>query len=285
MNNILVPYDFNPPSALALDWSIRLARQLKCAITLLYVSEIQGFMSSIFNHEQDEELIEKISDQLDTTAAHISLKSGVNIEARMQQGRVYKTIIDMAAETGAAFIVMGTRNNDPLERDEKPMVGRNTSRVIRMASCPVITIDSNLLSVGFKNLLLPLDLTKISLQKTVWAIKMAGIFGVGIKAVSALWSVNDPEIMDRLLIQMQQVKVTIEEAGIKCSTKIIENPAGEKTSVPAILDYAEKEGDIGLIVIMTQQESALVEFFVGSHAQEFIRLSQIPVMSVVPVEN
>jgi nucleotide-binding universal stress UspA family protein len=84
---------------------------------------------------------------------------------------------------------------------------------------------------------------------------------------------------------MEQVKETIEAAGIKCSTKIIETPADEKTSVPVILDYAKQEGDIELIIIMTQQEWALVEFFVGSHAQEFIRNAEIPVMSVVPEET
>ncbi len=59
---------------------------------------------------------------------------------------------------------------------------------------------------------------------------------------------------------------------------------GEKTAVPTLLDYAAKKGDVDLIVIMTQQESAIVEFFIDSIAQEMIRRSGIPVMSVVPKE-
>jgi len=35
---------------------------------------------------------------------------------------------------------------------------------------------------------------------------------------------------------------------------------------------------------MTQQEASVIEFFMGSRAQEFVRLSQIPVMSIVPKE-
>ncbi|MFH1119375.1 MAG: universal stress protein [Bacteroidota bacterium] len=285
MNNILVPFDFNPQAGLALEWSVQLAKQLKCGITILYVNEIQGLFLSVFKHEQDEELLEKISDQLDSTAAKISLRTGVNIDARMQQGRVYAAIVDASKELQSPFIVMGTRSNDPSDRDEKPMVGRNTARVIRMSGCPVITFGGNKLPEKSKSVLLPLDLTKVTRQKTAWAISMAKIHGAGIKAVSAHWSVNNPEIMARLLLQMEQVKETIEAAGVKCSTHIIETATGEKTAVPAILDFAEKEGDVGMIVIMTQQESALVEFFVGSHAQEFIRNSGIPVMSVVPEEN
>jgi nucleotide-binding universal stress UspA family protein len=285
MNNILVPYDFNPQSVLALDWSLQLAKQVNCSITVLYVNELQGIISSVFNKQQDEELLERISDEMDSTVARLSIRSGLEIDARIQQGRVYSVILEVAAELQSSYIVMGTRSNDPDDHDPKPMVGRNTSRVIRMAKCPVISIGGNTLPDSCKSVLLPLDLTKETLQKTTLAISMAKIFGAGIKAVSALWSVNNPEIMARLILQMQKVKETIEAAGIRCTTHIIETTSGEKTAVPLILDYAAKEGDVGLMVIMTQQESALVEFFVGSHAQEFIRLSGIPVMSVVPEEQ
>jgi nucleotide-binding universal stress UspA family protein len=285
MNNILVPYDFNPQSVLALDWSLQLAKKLHCNVTMLYVNELQGIISSVFSKEQDEEILEKIGEEMDTTAARLSLGSGLDVEVRIQQGRVYSVILDVAAELQSSFIVMGSRSNDPDDHDQKPMVGRNTSRVIRMAKCPVISIGGTYLPDNCNSVLLPLDLTKETLQKTERAISMAKIFGAGIRAVSAIWSVNNPEIMARLILQMDKVKETIEAAGVRCTTHIIETISGEKTAVPLILDYAAKEGDVGLMVIMTQQESALVEFFVGSHAQEFIRLSVIPVMSVVPEEQ
>ena len=69
-----------------------------------------------------------------------------------------------------------------------------------------------------------------------------------------------------------------------CSFEIVESDDDEKTLVPAILNYAEQQGDIDLILILTQQEIGIVEYFVGSHAQEFIRLSPIPVMSIIPKE-
>jgi hypothetical protein len=37
-------------------------------------------------------------------------------------------------------------------------------------------------------------------------------------------------------------------------------------------------------MIMTQQEAGMIEFFMGSRAQEFVRLSAIPVMSIAPRE-
>lgn len=285
MKNILVPYDFNSQSVRALDQAIHLAQKTHSNVTLLYVHELPGFVSALFKEHQDEELLEKISEELETVAAKISFKSGINTDIRIQQGRTFSTIVEVADELMADFIVIGTRSKDSLIDNTKPMVGRNTSRVIRMAGCPVITVGGTNHYNGCRAILLPLDLTKETRQKIGMAIKMAKIYDAQIKAVSALWSTHNPEIRSKLELQMLHVKNTIEMAGLKCCTQMIETPSGAKTSVPAILDYACNEKDIDLIVVMTQQESSLVEFFIGSHAQEFIRLSEIPVMSVIPKES
>lgn len=284
MNNILVPYDFNKQSELALEQAMNLAKHLKSKIVLLCVSE-QGFLPSLFGDDRDDEIAEKINDHLDTIATRMSLRSGIDIEASFQKGRVYSTIIKVAEEIKAKFIVMGIRSAESNEPGKKKMIGANTSRVIRSAGCPVITISGTSHHEGCRSILLPMDLTKVTKQKVGWAIDMAKIYGAKIRAVSALWSINDPEIINKLNIQMEQVKQTILAAGVECEAEIIESPRGERTHVPAILDYARSKGDVDLIVIMTQQEYSIVEFFVGSHAQEFLRISEIPVVSVVPSEN
>lgn len=284
MNNILVPYDFNRQSELALEQAVNLAKHFKSKITLLYVAEMQGFLSSIFADDKDEDILEKINDHFDSIASKVSLRSGIDIEATIRKGRIYSMINKVAEELNADFIVIGTRSTDTDEPERKRMVGANTSRVIRSAVCPVITISGSTHYDGCRSILLPLDLTKETKQKVGWAIDMARIYGSKIVAVSALWSLKEPEIINQLNIQMNQVKSFIENAGIECEAEIIETPKGEKTHVPNILEYARSKGDIDLIVIMTQQEFSVVEFFVGSHAQEFIRRSEIPVVSIVPRE-
>ena len=103
--------------------------------------------------------------------------------------------------------------------------------------------------------------------------------------VSALWSKDDPAIIDKLLHQGDMVTDFITDNGIQSTFEIIESHGGDSTFVPSILNYAAQQGDIDLIIICTQQEVGIVEFFVGSHAQEFIRLSEIPVMSVIPKDS
>jgi nucleotide-binding universal stress UspA family protein len=283
MDTILVPYDFNRQSEHALEQAINLARHTKSKITLLYVNESQGFLASLFTDQQDEEMLEKINDHLDSVAARTSLRSGVDVDATMQSGRIYSIIIKTAEDVKARFIVMGTRSSEGSDTERKTMLGANTSRVIRSAPCPVITISGSTHYDGCRSILLPMDLTKETKQKVGWAIEFAKIYGAKIRAVSALWSSN-PEIISKLNLQMNQVKKFILDAGVECEAEIIESPKGEKTHVPAILDYARTKGDVDLIVIMTQQEFSIVEFFVGSHAQEFLRCSEVPVVSVIPKE-
>jgi nucleotide-binding universal stress UspA family protein len=129
-----------------------------------------------------------------------------------------------------------------------------------------------------------MDLTKETRQKVTIAIELAKFYGAGIKVVSALWSKKDPVVVNKLYQQGNQVTEFIASAGIESTFEVVENEGGEKTLVPSVLKYASEQGDIDLIIILTQQEIGIVEYFVGSHAQEFIRLSDIPVMSIIPKE-
>jgi nucleotide-binding universal stress UspA family protein len=281
MNKILIPIDFQKQSFLALEQSFNLARLINAEIVLIYVFEQSGIFSGIFSNDQNDELLSKIDERLAELAGRTAISSGLTISYRIEKGRIYTKITDVAKEIGASYIIMGTHSSETDEIQEKRF-GANSSRVIRLAHCPVITINSKQLFNGCRNILLPLDLTKETRQKVTFGIEIAKIYGAGIKVVSALWSKDDPAIVSRLYQQGDQVTDFISNAGIPCTFDITESHGGERTLVPSILNYAAQQGDVDLIIICTQQEVGIVEFFVGSHAQEFIRLSDIPVMSVIP---
>ncbi len=283
MNKILIPIDFQKQSFLALEQSYNLARLLKAEIMLLYVHEQAGIFAGLFSNDQNNEMLSKIDEKLAELAGRASISSGLAVTYRIEKGRIYSKITDVAKEIQAQYIVMGTHSSDESEDQEKH-VGANTSKIIRSSTCPVITLNSKHLYHGCRNILLPLDLTKETRQKVTMGIEIARIYGAGIRVVSALWSKNDPSIVGRLYQQGQQVTDFITSAGVDCSFEVVESRGGERTLVPSILNYATQQGDVDLIIILTQQEIGIVEFFVGSHAQEFIRLSDIPVMSVIPKE-
>ncbi|WP_367327709.1 universal stress protein, partial [Lentimicrobium sp.] len=153
------------------------------------------------------------------------------------------------------------------------------------AHCPVITIGGRTHYDGCRTILLPLDHHAETGQKVKWAIKLAGIYGAQVRVVGAISMEQKERVREKIRRQVVSVHDQIKNAGIGCEAEVLEVQAAEKDIVASLLNYAQSKGDIDLIIIMTQQESAIVEFFVDSSAQEFIRRSDIPVMSVVPKES
>jgi nucleotide-binding universal stress UspA family protein len=284
MMQILVPVDFETQSLIAMEQSYNLARLLPAKIVLLYVYDPPAGLRSLFGASYDADILKKLEERLNELSARVKAETGLQISSILETGQVYSKILETADKIQAQFIIMGTHSQPELPGNAVGVLGANSSRVLRSTKCPVITINARHHNDGCRNILLPLDLTTESRQKVTWGIKIAKIYGAGIKVVSGIWSMNDPAIRNRLKILAGQVKNVIENEGIRCTAEIVENVENEKALIPAVLNYAEKQGDIDLIMIMTQQESGVIEFFVGSRAQEFVRLSQIPVMSIAPKE-
>jgi nucleotide-binding universal stress UspA family protein len=83
---------------------------------------------------------------------------------------------------------------------------------------------------------------------------------------------------DLAIYQLETTQHYIQEKGITCSIKLLqENASTAKT----ILTYADEE-KIDIIMLMTQQEANIKQWFVGSTAKEIIHHSKIPVLSIAP---
>lgn len=281
MNKILIPVDFEKQSLLAIEQSFSLAHTILAEITLLYVHEPSGIFSSIFSDDQKSEFLIIIDERLAEIAGKATLSSGLTVNYRIEKGKIYSKIIEVSKEINAQFIVMGTHSSDQ-EGEQGRRVGVNTARVVRSAKCPVITVNGSQVYTGCRNILLPLDLTKESRQKVTLGIEIARYYGAGIKVVSAFTQKNEKTEAGKLYQQGEQVTTFIASAGIDCTFEVIEIKDDDKTYVPSVLKYAEEQGDIDLIIISANQEVGLVEYFVGSLSQDFIRLSEIPVMTVIP---
>ena len=284
MMKLLIPVDFEPQSLIALEQSYNLARLLPAEIVLLYVYDPPAGIRSLFGASYDEDILKKLEERLAGLSDKVKSETGLQVSNILETGQVYSKILETANKIQAQFIIMGTHSQPEVPGNAVGVLGANSSRVLRSTKCPVISINARHHYDGCRNILLPLDLTTESRQKVTWGIKIAKIYGAGIKVVSGIWSKNDPEVRSRLKFLAGQVKQVIEKEGIRCTAEIVEGVENEKALIPTVLNYADQQGDIDLIMIMTQQESSVIEFFVGSRAQEFVRLSPIPVMSIAPKE-
>ncbi|MDT8393435.1 MAG: universal stress protein [Bacteroidales bacterium] len=285
-NTILVPFDFSERAQAALEESFNLAKMTGLEITLFHVIRDNQGIFSAFGSERSrsmkKEYEDQMRDQLQDYAAEASRKSGNKVGAVISHGKAHDKILKGAHLLHSKFIVQGI-NSDPVG-SKSTYIGDNALRVIKKAECPVITVKNPRRFDGCRSILLPLDLSQETRQKVGHAIEMARMFGSTIKVVSVYWSTTDKDILNRLRMQMKQVKDFISKSNVEVTTHIINKSGTAKILAPLILDYAKAEKDIDLVMIMTQTEAGLFDLFLGSSAQYFITHSEVPVMSIIPKE-
>jgi len=277
--NIVVPMDFRPQAEGALNQAVGIAKLLKRQIVLLYIHQEKGVLSSIFSKEQTKLFDEAVASKLAGRAKEKSEEYGVEIVWHlMHHNSIHTAIVEFSQEHKSELIVMGRG-----EKEDCSFIGANTSRVLRYSKVPVITVCAlQEVPQHYRSILLPLDLTKETRQKVNWGVILAKLFGAKIKVVSALWDKNNENIVKQLKSQMLQVESFIRKQGVECTTELVTASEKAKTLVPIILKYVEDHGDIDMILIMTQQETGITEFFMGSYASELIRKAKVPVMSIIP---
>ena len=147
MNKILVPYDFSETAHHALDFAMQMAYKAgACDVTLFHV--IQAPSASAFQKVmgggqpdlaevlQMKDMIAKIKDMMDQLIAdHATANVTVNRKVRI--GNPDIEIIEEVEKEGTEMVVMGTTGADGLDEF---FVGSNAEKVVRHASCPVITM-------------------------------------------------------------------------------------------------------------------------------------------------
>lgn len=277
-NNILVPLDFSEQSLIALEQAYNIASVFKSELTILNVITTSTPVWSLFTDGEKRDIESKLNSKLQNLADEIVAKTGLKVNAIVEKGKVVDTILHIVDKLNIMFIVLGVTRSTELK---SKILGTFATRIIREAKCPVITIKGRYHLSGCDNILLPLDLTKVTTQKVDLAIWLGKHFKSTIHAVTVI-TTKDAASISKFEEQLLEVKNEIEAASIKCSTKMIElSSGGNEKYTEALLIYGERI-QAGLIMIMTQQESDVKKFFVGSLATEIMNHSEIPVMSCIP---
>ena len=276
-NKILVPIDFSEQSLIALSQSYNLAKEIRAEVILLYVIEEVNPMVKMFIKGLDE-IRDAVESNLKNLAEEKSKETGLEISSIVAEGKIYAKIIEVATLIKATFIVMGTKG-----AENSKFIGSNALKVVKTAPCPVISIKGKKHKKGCDRILLPLDLTKETSDKVNKAIAVAKVFKAEIYAVSILLTGRE-EVVNKLKDQLTLVKQYIEKKQVKCTAEMVKILKTEDKLSNAVIEYGQKiEAD--LIMIMTQQETDIKAFFIGSNAREVINNSDIPVLSIQPNEK
>jgi nucleotide-binding universal stress UspA family protein len=139
LRHIVVGTDFSEGAERALDTAIHLARPGVTRITLVHTCELSaelGVPDRLATPALDGELVRISGEQLAEAVARRS-GSGIEIAGVLRTGKPWEKINNVAAEVGAAVIVIGrTGAGGGANAD----IGSVAMRLLRTASRPVLTV-------------------------------------------------------------------------------------------------------------------------------------------------
>ena len=276
-NKILVPVGFSEQSLAALKQACLIAKIKKSEVIILSVIEEQSKISGLLIDNPFEEIRSKVKDKLDEISEMHSSKFSVKVDSMVASGKIYEQIVEVSTMINANLIVMGT-NGSP-KGVIKKFIGSNAERVVRLSNIPVITIKENTSTENFDNIILPLDLGKETKEKVTFAIEYARYWNSTIRIVSVFLKDNTNE-KNILIKNLNQVSNFISNAGVKCTSELIEGE--KKQSLGDFVINYEKKFDSDLIIIMTKKEELALSNNLSVTARYIIHNSKIPVMSIKP---
>ncbi len=274
-NKILVCIDFQKQSLSALHQCYDISRFLKAEVVLLYVIESTDFFSKIFSTEASiEKTKAEVTQRLQQLIENECAASNLNFSYIVKAGKVSDVVIETAKEISARFIIMGKNGSSS---GFKKFIGSNTTKIISESDFPVISVKGSH-SIGYKNIVLPLDLSKSTREKVASAVSFAKFFGSHIHLVS-VHSVGIIHQATNLYNRIKKIERVFHHNDIECTHQFFRRK--DKYDHEYVLQYAN-EVNADLIMIMTHQEGSVSDYYIGAFAHHIINESEIPVLSLTP---
>ncbi len=267
MNNIIVGFDFSAGSANAVDLTIDIANRWQCDIRLVYVKQ----------HENEDEVpIRQDIERRNKAVEH--LLKGIKLEYVIRCGNVSEELNKQAQDDDAVLIVVGTNGMSGFKRN---WIGRNTYSTISNATAPILCVREGFdFRKTLDKIVVPIDNTITTRQKVPIALKFALTFGSELH-VLAIYSSDNSGLRHMVDNYSNQVCKYLSEKGAK-HTLAERDLEGDASAL--ILSYAD-EIDADMIVIMTEQESAITDWLLGSTAEKMLHNSNRPILSIRPAHE
>lgn len=141
LKQILVPTDFSACSRNALGYALRLAQQFGARLLLVNVVEPMIVPENMLMAvpelpEAGGNLVNDAQERL-AQLVRREVPAGVKADTTVRVGRPYHEIIETAREAQADLIIIATHGYTGLRH---VFLGSTAERVVRHASCPVLTV-------------------------------------------------------------------------------------------------------------------------------------------------
>ncbi len=248
-NLYIVMHDFTSVGDVALKYALHLGRHIHTEIQLLHLVAAK-------------EDIPKAQIKMNAIIEAIDCPEGIEISKLIKIGSIYEDVGKIAKEEGVQLILMGTHGAKGMQK----LLGSNAMKVITSSEIPFLVVQKDTPFNEIKNILVPIDLSKESLQIVNIAGDMATIYGADVHVVGEKH--NDELLSQQMKNRILIVKNQYLDRKIPCTVELLKDSGSYQKK---IMNYA-KEKNIDLISIAYHSESLLPQF--DTFAQSLITNDQ-----------
>ena len=292
LNKILWANDGSKESRGALRWAEMFASRFGAKIMVISVIESPGLNTLEVPQELKRE-ISLIDRGLMTKEARrlrrvetILKQKGIEAETRVAKGVPYEEIIKAAQSQGADLIAMGKRG---LNLWARMLLGSTTTRVLREARLPVLTVHQWMKKPAVKTIVVPSCFAPADNVSLEWALELAQKLGASLFLLHIIeahrsWDTAKGGFMGRRRnLDTEKLNAMLEAVpaqtrkGVPVFTRVKAFPRPWS----GIVSFVRDEG-IDLIVMGTHARKGIPRFFLGSVAERVIREAPCPVITVRP---
>lgn len=279
MKTILVPYDFSKEANFAFEFATELAKRTKNKLELLHVIELpspQSFSTigevGAFSNESSQifmiELIEKRKKQLAALEEEFT-DAGFKFETKMVFGNPFAGISKEIVDAKADIVIMGSKGSSGME---EVLVGSNTEKVVRHASCPVITVKGPIFVDNIQKVIFASDFNNVP-SEVIDRLKAA------INTINAklhLVKINTPSMFESTRTSMEKMKTFVEDFEIEAASMQVYNSTSEEEG---ILEFAD-DVNADMIAMATHGRTGFLHLLSGSIAEDVVNAAQRPVWTM-----
>jgi CPA2 family monovalent cation:H+ antiporter-2 len=292
IRRILCPIDFSQTSRHALDHAVAIAKWYRSEITLLNVMplEPQPPIRLAGTGESDVSFIpDRRSMEEELRAwSEPARREGIKADIRVDQGAAASQIVEHARRANTDLLVIGTHGLSGFERF---LLGSVTEKVLRKASCPVMTVppaSSTTAKIPYKRLLCPVDFSESSLAALRFACSIAKEANADLTLLHVCESPPDDERLLRRFEEPTFRQLAEENARDRLEALVTDDLrtwASPSTAIAhgkpyrEILSLAEREAT-DLIVIGVRGPNVFDLTAFGSTTNQVVRHASCPVVTL-----
>jgi nucleotide-binding universal stress UspA family protein len=289
ITKILVPVDFSPPSTVAVNHAVLLARRFRAKLSLLHVIEPGTALMYTFPTESEAAERKRCERAERMLAAMLSPEDqdDLDLETSVAVGDISSMIELAMHEKHADVVVMGTHGRGLVGRW---LIGSVTQSLLRKINVPILTVCHATGPLSFKRILFATDFSEGSAEGLDFIMDLAATLNAEVIVAHVIdkrpmVTYETPEVAAVFDAEQQrfleEAQTAFKQLEVEASTRKVrvETVLGEGIPADAIARIAD-ENTVDFIVLAVSRKSRMDRILLGSTAEKVIRDANVPVLSV-----